>query len=141
MTEEMDIQAGAVDFKALYERVSKVKPASYRPPDLFKDSICLAHARLLDTLLEAAAEEVQRESAAGYACATLFEWTHDELFDGVDILYLIRGPRRGAFQRPSQRRGVPGPILPLLREALAPFRVIHEWDVAAHKNRLLIRWP
>lgn len=126
----------------LYDEIlNKEVSRALRPPDTFRDSISLAHAALLDALITAAPAKIREAAEAGYSCAVLYEWEHEAMHDGVDVLYLMRGVRRGAFQRPAARRGLPGPILGLLRDALAPFRVIHEWDVAAHTNRLLVRWP
>lgn len=137
----MQDEQPVTSFQQLYDRVCTLNAVAPRPPDTFRDQVVLAHGALLDRLATEAPGKIREAAEAGYQCATLCEWKHEDTFEGVDLLHLIRGAKTTQPFRPSVRRGMPGPILFILRDHLAPFRVIHEWDRAAQVNRLLARWP
>lgn len=122
------------DAHSLYE--STLGKCSTRDPDLVRDHIKLAYAGLYDALCQWVPQVVEEATALGKTEAVLFMWDNNETRDGIDILYLVRGPRKGSVHR----RGMPEPLLKKLRQELAPFQVYHEWDSAVHRNRLLLRW-
>lgn len=107
-----------------------------RLPDTNRADILVAHASLFDKLANGIPGALRTAAEAGLAEAVLMEFRGEDTFHGVDILYLIRGPRKFALRR----HGMPEPVLFGLRRALGPkYRVIHEWDCATHTNKVIVR--
>lgn len=119
---ELCAQAG--ERRALEEREAE---------DMHVVAVRDAQDTLLARLLDGLGARVTAAASAGETQLDLLAFDGNDTFDGwFHTLYLVKGPR-------EREPGVE-PLLPRLREALAPFRVLHVWRKGTAHNRLVVSW-
>lgn len=92
-----------------------------------------AQDRLLDRLVADADRVVLEAARQGRREAELLTFEGGDTFDGdFCYLYLLRGPR-------TRQPGVV-PLLPRVREKLAPFLVRHVWKTGTVQNAVVVSW-
>lgn len=92
-----------------------------------------AQDTLLARLLDGLGERVKAAASGGETQLDLLAFDGNDTFDGwFHTLYLVKGPR-------EREPGVE-PLLPRLREALAPFKLHHVWRRGTAHNRLVVSW-
>ena len=111
-------------------------------PDVFVESVKKVRAELFDEIVDNASEKIMSAATKGLSAVDLFNFNGNDSRDGVDdasisVLFVIKGHRAHAIPPPP---GTPGPLLPDLQAALAPFVIVHDWDGISGGNRIVARW-
>jgi hypothetical protein len=111
-------------------------------PDVFVESVKKVRAELFDEIVDNASEKIMAAATKGLSAVDLFNFNGNDSRDGVDdasisVLFVIKGHRAHAIPPPP---GTPGPLLPDLQAALAPFVIVHDWDGISGGNRIVARW-
>lgn len=102
-------------------------------------AVAAAQDRLLDRLVQDAEGAVLEAARQGRQEAELLVFEGGDTFDGeFCYLYLLKGPR-------ARQPGQPGgarvrPLLPRVRERLAPFHVRHDWKLGTVQNAVVVSW-
>ena len=111
-------------------------------PDVFVESVKKVRAELFDEIVDNASEKIMAAATKGLSAVDLYNFNGNDSRDGVDdasisVLFVIKGHRAHAIPPPP---GTPGPLLPDLQAALAPFVIVHDWDGISGGNRIVARW-
>lgn len=95
-----------------------------------------AQDALVDDIIKAAPTKITEAAATGARAADLLTFNGADTYQDLNLVFLVRGPRRGADT------AAPGAasILPRLRHLMEPFVVRHEWDAATGGNRVVVSW-
>lgn len=103
-------------------------------------AVAAAQDRLLDRLVQDVEQAVLEAARAGRREAELLVFQGGDTFDGeFCYLYLLKGPRATQpLQAPPLPR--PRPLMPRLRERLAPFSVRHDWKPGTVQNAVVVSW-
>ena len=95
--------------------------------------VARAQKALLERIVDAVPEAVRSSAARGERTAVVMEFQGPDTFDGeFCYLYLLKGPRGGDPEIT--------PLMMLLRGALKPFRVTHEWRDGTVGNTVTVSW-
>ncbi len=133
------------DFSAVYrdavattQRVKETREALERDaPDVFVDSVKKVRVEIYDEIVDTAAAKITEAAAKGLGAVDLFRFNGNDSRDGISVLFVLKGHRAHAIPPPP---GTPGPLLPDLQAALAPFMITHDWDGISGGNRIVARW-
>lgn len=106
-------------------------------PDVFVESVTKVRAELFDEIVNNASEKIMAAATKGLSAVDLFNFNGNDSRDDISILFVIKGHRAHAIPPPP---GTPGPLLPDLQAALAPFMIVHDWDGISGGNRIVARW-
>lgn len=132
------------DFKTLYfqaiETSAKAKEARIaleESPEEFASKVTTVRTEIMHAILKDAPVKIMAAAANGLSMTDIYRFNGNDAVDDVSVLFVIKGPRP---RTPPPPQGVPGPLLPELQQAMAPFAVVHDWDGISGGNRLVARW-
>ena len=136
---------GAVfrDAVATTQRVKETRESlQHDAPAVFVNSVTKVRAEIYDEIVNSAAAKIAEAALKGLSAIDLFHFNGNDSRDGVDdasisVLFVLKGHRAHAIPPPP---GTPGPLLPDLQAALAPFMITHDWDGISGGNRVVARW-
>jgi len=94
-----------------------------------------AQDALVDDILKEAPTKIMEAASQGARATDLLTFNGADTYRDLSLVFLVRGPRRGATSDAHA-----DPIVPRLRAAIAPFEIRHEWDAATNGNRLVVSW-
>ena len=132
------------DFASLYDAARDkttaaraTRDALLETPYQFVHKVSTARHKLLTEILESAGDKILDAAERGYGTVDVLTFNGNEFLDDVSVLFLLKGPRP---HTPPIPEGTPGPLLPDLQAAMAPFELVHDWDGVTGGNRLIARW-
>lgn len=134
----------SADFKTLYlqavETAAKAKEARIaleENPEEFAARVTAVRDDLKHAILAEAPAKIMAAASNGLSMTDVYRFNGNDALDDISVLFLIKGQRP---RMPPPPAGVPGPLLPDLQEAMAPFALVHDWDGITGGNRLVARW-
>ncbi len=136
-----------VDVKALFDEARTVSSAAeqfkfeseFERTHLFVEQTKAAQLKMLTTIFESFEKTVLSAAAGGYTDATILEFKGGDTFEDLSILFLLLGGHDPERRQDLEIHGFV-PFLKTLKDAVAPFTLVHEWDRETNANRLIVKW-
>lgn len=105
----------------------------------FVETVKRVRSSLLERILSEAPSKITEAAAAGRSTVDVYRFNGNDYIDDISVLWLLKGHRLGTPCAPPPP-GTPGPLLPDIQAAMAPFTVLHDWDGVTGGNRIVARW-
>jgi hypothetical protein len=105
----------------------------------FVETVKRVRTSLLESILSDAPSKIAEAAAAGRSTADVYRFNGNDYINDISVLWLLKGHRLGTPCAPPPP-GTPGPLLPDIQAAMAPFGVLHDWDGVTGGNRIVARW-
>lgn len=133
-----------MDFQGVYDiatantaKARDIRDSLLETPEQFIHKVTCARLKLFESILESAQDKIIDASEKGYMTTDLYTFNGNDFLDDVSVLFLLKGAKP---LTPPVPDGTPGPLLPDLERALAPFEIRHDWDGISGGNRIIARW-
>lgn len=136
-----------MDVKALFEEAKAVSVAAgqfqfeseFERTHQFVEQASASQRSLMATIFESFEKTVLSAAAGGYTDATILEFKGGDTFEDLSILFLLLGGHDMERRQDLEIHGFV-PFLKTLKDAVAPFALVHEWDRETNANRLVVKW-
>jgi hypothetical protein len=133
-----------MDFSQVYsEAVTRAAEARHarealeQSPEQFVQVVNAVRTALFEDIVSGAPQKILESASKGHVTADIFTFNGNDTIDDISVLFVIKGQRNNAPPPPPE---APGPLLPELQAAMAPFTIVHDWDGISSGNRLVARW-